>query len=81
MRKSTDVRNRNTLTIKETTKLLNKNDQYVRLGLQQNRFSFGSAVQKKTGHWSYHIVKSKVCEYLGMSIKEAEEVLINANSQ
>ncbi len=51
--------------------MIGKNAEYIRLGLQQNRFDFGSAVQRKTGHWSYNIIKSKFYEYAG--IKDTED--------
>lgn len=58
------------INVEQTAKLINKSPQFVRLGLQQGRLPFGSAVQKPNGRWSYDIVKVKVYEYLG---KEKEE--------
>ena len=40
--------------------------QSVRLGLQQQRFPFGTAVQKPNGKWTYNIIASKVYEYAGI---------------
>lgn len=53
------------MTPREAAKIINKSVQYVRLGLQQQRLQFGSAVQKPDGRWSYDIVPIKVYEYAG----------------
>ncbi len=58
------------MNVVETAKLIHKNPQYVRLGLQQQRLPFGSAVQKPDGKWSYDIVDKKVYEYLGGNTNE-----------
>lgn len=63
-----------TLSVEKTAKLLKKDPQYIRLGLQQSRLPFGSAVQKPTGHWSYNIIASKVYEYAGIKESETNEV-------
>ena len=55
-----------TINVEETAKLIHKAPQYVRLGLQQQRLPFGSAVQKPDGRWSYNIIKSKVLEYANL---------------
>lgn len=55
-----------TMSVEKTAKLIRKDPQYVRLGLQQGRLPFGSAVQKETGHWSYNIIAQKVREYAGI---------------
>ena len=62
-----------TLSVEKTAKLLKKDPQWVRLGLQQQQLSFGSAVKKPTGHWSYHIVATKVYEYAGVKEKDVNE--------
>ncbi len=54
----------------EVGKLIKMRPQSVRLGLQQQRFPFGTAVQKPNGKWTYNIIASKVYEYAG--IKEGE---------
>lgn len=51
------------MTTREAAKIIHKTPQYVRLGLQQQRLPFGSAVQKPDGRWSYDIVPKKVYEY------------------
>lgn len=53
------------INVVKAAKLINKTPQFVRLGLQQGRLPFGSAVQKPNGKWSYDIVEAKVYEYLG----------------
>lgn len=54
------------MTPRQAAKIINKSVQYVRLGLQQQRLPFGSAVQKPDGKWSYDIVPIKVYEYVGI---------------
>lgn len=57
------------MTIKEAARLLNKSEQFVRLGLQRGILPFGVAV-KMSSRYCYHISRQKVYEYLG--IKETE---------
>lgn len=52
------------LTIKEAAERMGKSEQYVRIGLQQNRLPFGSAV-KLSSRWTYHIAPKLFYEYLG----------------
>ena len=52
------------LKISECAKLLNKSEQFVRIGLQMGVLPFGYAV-KMSSKWSYHISDAKVMEYLG----------------
>lgn len=54
------------LNIEQAAKIMHKDPQYVRLGLQQQRLPFGSAVQKGNGRWSYDIVPAKFYEYMGI---------------
>lgn len=50
--------------MKEAAKLLNVSEQYIRCGLQQGALPFGSAVKVGESRYTYHIVDSKVYEYL-----------------
>lgn len=52
------------MTVKEVAEKMGKSEQYVRIGLQQNRLPFGSAVKLST-KWSYHIAPKLFYEYLG----------------
>lgn len=61
------------MTPRQAAKIINKSVQYVRLGLQQQRLPFGSAVQKPDGKWSYDIVPIKVYEYAGIKEEEVNE--------
>jgi hypothetical protein len=53
------------ISVTKTAKMIRKAPQYVRLGLQQGRLPFGSAVQNEKGRWNYHIVPKKLYEYIG----------------
>lgn len=61
------------MTPRQAAKIIKKSVQYVRLGLQQQRLPFGSAVQKPDGRWSYDIVPIKVYEYAGIKEEEVNE--------
>ncbi len=63
------------INIGETAKIMQKSAQYVRLGLQQQRLPFGSAVQKTNGRWSYDIVFKAFCEYMRITVDEMNEKL------
>ncbi|MBF1637606.1 MAG: hypothetical protein HXO49_03655 [Prevotella sp.] len=52
------------LTIKETAKRLNCNEQFLRVALQQGKFSeFGAAV-KTSSHYTYYINERRLDEWL-----------------
>lgn len=55
-----------TLTVKETAALLNKSQQFVRIGLQRGILPFGYAI-KMSNKYTYHISAVKVYEYLGIN--------------
>lgn len=52
----------NKLTIKEAAALMGVTPQFLRIGLQQGRFPFGTAVKMK--RWTYYINSAKFHEYL-----------------
>ena len=52
------------LTIKETAKRLNCNEQFLRVALQQGKFSeFGAAV-KTSSHYTYYINERRLDKWL-----------------
>lgn len=51
------------MNIQEAAKLLNKSEQYIRLGLQNERLPFGTAV-KTSSKWSYDIRKEAFERYM-----------------
>jgi len=53
-----------TITPAKAAAMMHKNAEYIRAGLRQNRFSFGTAVQSKSGRWNYCIIESKFLNYL-----------------
>lgn len=57
-----------TLTPYQAGKIIGKNAEYIRAGLRQGRFDFGSAVppEKPGGNWNYNIIKNKFLEYAGI---------------
>ena len=59
------------LSVEKAARIMHKTPTFLRKGLVQNRFPFGSAVQNpKTGYWSYYIVPKKFYEYMGMEVPE-----------
>lgn len=55
------------MSVKEAAKLLNKSEQFVRIGLQRGILPFGYAV-KMSSKWTYHISAHKLFEYLGLEV-------------
>lgn len=55
------------MKIKEAAKLLGKSEQFVRIGLKENRLPFGTAVKVSSKRWNYHISDKLFNEYLGRS--------------
>ena len=43
------------VTTEMAAKYLDADPQFIRLGLQQNRLPYGTAVMNPGGRWSYHI--------------------------
>ena len=62
-----------TMSVEIAAKIIRKDPQYVRLGLQQGRFPFGTAVQKPNNRWTYSIIAPKVYEYAGIKTQEGDE--------
>lgn len=58
------------LNVETAARIMKKNAEYIRLGLQKKQLPFGSAVQKEDGKWSYHIVPIKFYDYMGMKMEE-----------
>lgn len=56
----------NTMSPATAGKIIKMRPQSIRLGLQQGRFPFGTAVQKPNGRWTYNIIAKKVYEYAGI---------------
>lgn len=58
------------ITVEEVATIKRKTPQLIRLGLQQGRYEFGTAIQKEDGRWSYDIVFPAFCEHMRTSEKE-----------
>lgn len=58
------------------SKLLGKNVNFLRWGLQKNRFPFGCAVQTSVDpeRWSYHVSPQGLAKYLGITVAEITEL-------
>lgn len=54
-----------TITTNEAAQALGKGAEFIRAGLRQGRFPFGSAVVNENGRWNYVIIKSKFLNYIG----------------
>lgn len=56
------------LTIKQVARLMNKSEQFVRIGLQRNILPFGVAIKLDgKAKYSYHISPNKFYEYMGIT--------------
>lgn len=52
------------MKISEVAQAMNKGEQFVRIGLQEKRFPFGSAVYNEERKcWNYHIPRASFCLY------------------
>jgi hypothetical protein len=58
------------LTPKQAAEIMGVTPQFIRCGLQQGRFPFGTAV-KMSKQWSYYINAHQFYQYLG--VKDTEE--------
>ena len=61
-----DMENIETMTPAEAGKIIHKSSEFIRAGLRQNRFPFGTAIQSESGRWNYIIIKSKFLEFVGL---------------
>lgn len=55
-----------TITPAEAGKIIHKNAEFIRAGLRQGRFDFGTAIESKSGQWNYIIFKEKFLKYVGL---------------
>lgn len=53
----------NNVSVKEAARILNKSQQFIRIGLQQGVLPIGVAV-KMSNKWTYHISRKKLLEYI-----------------
>lgn len=57
----------NRLSVVDAAELMGVTQQFIRMGLQQEKLPFGYAV-KRSGRWSYYISPVKFTEYTGIVI-------------
>ena len=57
----------NSLSVGQAAKLMNKCEQFIRVGLQRGILPFGYAVKMST-HYTYYISSQKFTEYTGIQI-------------
>lgn len=63
------------LSVAEAARIMHKSQKFVRLGLEQQRFPFGVAVQTSKNQWSFHISPVKFYEYMGIPIAPEEKAV------
>ena len=56
---------KNQISVKVASKLMGKSEQFIRIGLRNDRFPFGTAV-KLSSHWTYYISPKLFYEYIGL---------------
>lgn len=61
--------NEKRISVKDTSKILDVSEQFIRIGLQNQRLPFGTAVQTST-EWTYHISKKQLEDYIGKEVVE-----------
>ena len=57
------------ISVKLAAKLMGKSEQFVRVGLRNDKFPFGTAV-KLSSQWTYYISPKVFLEYIGCSEDE-----------
>jgi len=62
------------ITIIQAAKVMGCSDQFVRVGLQQQRLDIGDAV-KMTGRWTYNIVPAKLAARQGITEEQLWEII------
>lgn len=66
---------KDSMTVKEVAKRMDKSEMFVRIGLRNNQLPFGSAV-KGSGSWSYHISKQAFERYMfGLSNVDTDKLV------
>lgn len=54
------------VTVQRAAKLMGKSEQFIRVGLRNNRLPFGSAVQLSS-KWTYYICPTLFYQYIGLT--------------
>lgn len=67
------------ITIKKAAQMMGKSEQFIRIGLRNQRLPFGTAVKLST-HWTYHISPQLFYEYLGLVRVETKEKVQSENN-
>ena len=60
------------LSVKEAARFMGVSEQFLRIGLQQGKFTFGTAV-KTSSRWTYYINTTKFLRYIGAEIDRIAE--------
>lgn len=60
------------ITIKEASKIMNKSEQFIRIGLQRGILPIGNAVKMSDKKWTYYISPKLLQDYTGMILLEKE---------
>ncbi len=55
-------------------RVIDKAEDFIRFGLQQNRLPFGTAVQTGPKRWSYHISPKLLADYSGLTVEEIARI-------
>ena len=64
--------NEKNITVKKAAEMMGKSEQFIRIGLRNNRLPFGTAVKLST-QWTYHISPQLFYEYIGLIKRKTEE--------
>ena len=56
-------------------KVLGKGEDFIRAGLKQQVFDFGTAVKTGENRWSYHISPKLLAEYSGVPRMQIEKMV------
>lgn len=53
--------------IKVAARLMQKPEQFIRIGLQRGFLHFGTAIKTTSNRYAYHISAAKFCDYMGIT--------------
>lgn len=56
------------ITVAEAAKLMNKSQQFVRIGIQRGLLPIGTAISMKGGRYTYYISPKKFAEFTGIEV-------------
>lgn len=67
------------ISVKEAAKLMNKSEQFIRIGLQRGLLPIGNAIKNPGGKYSYYISPELFKNYTGIDYQSKTSINNNEN--